>query len=255
VPDEAVVITAGCDVQADRIEIEFVAWGKGEQSWSLEYHSLPGNPGDVEMWTRLDALLTRRRPHRKLGSLLVAATCIDAGNWAKSVYTFTGRRFHRKVFAIKGSSDPYVAIWPRRPSRPKAGREAALFIVGTAAAKDTIVSRLRIEQRGRGYCNFPSDRDLDYYEQLTSERPIRKIVRGEVKRVWVKTGAARNEALDCRFYSLCALHALRSYGYDLDREAARVAAMPCVDPAQPKPSSLTMAERYRRLAQDAEDGV
>jgi phage terminase large subunit GpA-like protein len=144
------------------------------------------------------------------------------------------------VFAIKGGSDPRLAIWPRRPARPKAGRESALFIVGSTAAKEIVVSRLGIETPGPGYCHFPP-RDIDYFEQLLAEKPIRRIVNGVHKRVWVKAGNARNEALDCRIYSLCALHALRSYGFDLDREAARVARI-VIDPAKPRPPRARMSD-------------
>ena len=238
VPDEAVVLTCGVDVQQNRLELEICGWGKGEQSWSLEYHSLPGNPAEPEVWGRLDELLLRRRPHGILGAVPVAAACIDFGNWSKLVYQFTGARFHRCVFAVKGSSDPRAPIWPRRPARQKGGRELGLYVVGSTAAKEIVVARLSIDQPGAGYCNFPADRDFDYFEMLLAEKPIRKFVKGIAQRIWVKAPSARNEALDARCYNLCALHALRSYGFNLDREADRVAGLPrVVDPLQaPRPA-------------------
>src|SRR3984893_16329857 len=208
VPDQVTVIT------------------KGEKSYSLEYHSLPGNPADPEVWSQLDELLRKKRPHRKLGTILVSCACVDSGNWSEFVYRYTGQRFHRKIFAIKGSSDPSLAIWPRRPARPKIGRQSALFIVGSTAAREIVVARLRIDRPGNGYCHFPSDRDLDYFEMLTVEKPVRRIVRGVAQRVWIKAPGERNEALDARIYALCALHALRSYGFNLDRESDRIAALP-----------------------------
>lgn len=240
-PDEVVCIGLGADLQINRIEVEIVGFGRGEESWSLQYHSLPGNPAEPEIWMRLEHLLLQRFPHRKLGTLPIAAACIDSGNWSQSVYTFCGPRFHRRVFAIKGGSDPRLAIWPRRPARPKAGREFALFIVGSTAAKEVVVSRLAIETPGPGFCHFPP-RDIDYFEQLLAEKPIRRIVNGVHKRVWVKAGNARNEALDCRIYSVCALHALRSYGFNLDREADRVAKMVTIDPGKPRAPKYTMAD-------------
>lgn len=225
VPDEVVCVTAGVDVQMDRLELEIVGWGRGEESWSLEYHALPGNPAEGDVWLRLDELLLRRRPHRVLGAVPVSACCVDSGNWSKLVYQFTGPRFHRRIFATKGSSDPAAPIWPRRPSRPKTGREAALFVVGSTAAKEVVVSRLSLDEPGPGFMHFPP-RDLDWFAMLTAERPIRRFERGVAKRVWTKAPSARNEALDARCYALAALHALRSYGFDLDREADRVAALP-----------------------------
>jgi phage terminase large subunit GpA-like protein len=240
-PDEVVRITGSADVQMDRLEIELVGWGKGEQSWSLDYISLPGNPAEPEIWTRLDNIRKQRFPHRKLGTLSISAFCVDSGNWSKAVYAYTGKRFHERVFAVKGSSDPTAQIWPRRPSRPKDGRESALFIVGSTAAKEIVVSRLGIAQPGPGFCNFPV-RDLDYFEQLLAEKPINRTIGGVRKRVWHKPANAANEALDCRIYNLCALHALRSYGVDLDREAERVAKMDQIDPDKPRPPKYTMAD-------------
>ncbi len=239
-PNEVVRITGSADVQMDRLEVEIVGWGKGEQSWSLAYISLPGNPAEQEIWTRLDNIRKQRFPHRKLGTLSISAFCVDSGNWSKFVYAYTGRRFHERVFAVKGSSDPTAPIWPRRPSRPKDGRESNLFIVGSTAAKEVVVSRLGIAQPGAGFCNFPP-RDLDYFEQLLAEKPINRTVGGVRKRVWHKPANAANEALDCRIYNLCALHALRSYGFDLDREAERVAKI-VIDPDKPRPPRKTWAD-------------
>jgi phage terminase large subunit GpA-like protein len=238
-PDEVVRITGSADVQMDRLEVEIVGWGKGEQSWSIAYISLPGNPAEQEIWTRLDNIRKQRFPHRKLGTLSISAFCVDSGNWSKSVYAYTGRRFDQKVFAVKGSSDPTAPIWPRRPSRPKDGRESNLYIVGSTAAKEIVMSRLGIPTPGPGFCNFPP-RDFDYFTQLLAEKPIRRFVRGVATRVWVKSGP--NEALDARIYCLCGLHALKSYGVDLDREAERVARMDIIDPDKPRPPKAKMSD-------------
>ncbi len=87
-PDEVVRITGSCDVQMDRLEVEIVGWGKGEQSWSLDYISLPGNPSLPEIWTHLDDIRKQKFPHRKLGTLGISAFCVDSGNWSKSVYAY-----------------------------------------------------------------------------------------------------------------------------------------------------------------------
>jgi phage terminase large subunit GpA-like protein len=109
------------------------------------------------------------------------------------------------------------------------------------AAKEVVVSRLGIEAPGPGYCHFPP-RDLDFFEQLLAEKPVRRFVNGVATRAWVKPANARNEALDCRVYSLCALHALRSYGFDLDRAADRAARFPASDPSKPRRSMADFAK-------------
>jgi len=226
-PAGVVVITAGIDVQQDRLEIEIVGWGAAEESWSMHYATLTGNPAEPDVWRRLDALLTAR-----YGGLGVAAACVDSGNWASKVYEFTGSRHSRRVWAIKGSSLRGAPLWPRRPSRPKPGRPP-LYIVGTDAAKEIVVARLSLEEAGPGCCHFPIGRDLDYFEMLTAEKPVRSYVKGVPVRKWVARG--RNEALDCRVYALAALHGLRAMGLDLDKEAARATPREVAAPKSRQP--------------------
>ena len=53
-PEQAAVITAGVDVQGDRLAVEIVAWGLGEESWSLDYDELWGDPAKPDVWRALD---------------------------------------------------------------------------------------------------------------------------------------------------------------------------------------------------------
>ena len=36
-PDGVAVLTAGVDVQGDRLELHVVGWGRDEESWSIDY--------------------------------------------------------------------------------------------------------------------------------------------------------------------------------------------------------------------------
>ncbi|GFR06860.1 phage tail protein [Trichonephila clavata] len=40
-----IVLTAGVDVQKDRLEAEIVAWGRNRESWSIDYQVFEGDPG------------------------------------------------------------------------------------------------------------------------------------------------------------------------------------------------------------------
>lgn len=251
VPEGVIVITAGVDVQQDRLEVEMVGWGKGEESWSMEYHVLAGNPAEPDVWDRLDALLLRPRPLGDGRALRIEAACIDTGNWSKLVYEFCTPRNRRRVFAVKGSSQRGAPLWPRRPSRPKPGRPP-LFVIGVDAAKEIVVARLQIAEPGPGFCHFPAGRDLDYFEMLTAERPRRRFVKDIAVREWVKASFARNEALDCRVYATAALQALQAYGLDLDHANDRFAFMPGADrslaetPDQPAKPRVLMSKWMTR---------
>jgi len=72
-------------------------------------------------------------------------------------------------------------------------------------------------------------RDLDYFRQLTSERPLRRFVKGVAAREWRKDPGVRNEALDCRVYATAALHGLYASGLRLGEVVSRIesAALSC----------------------------
>ena len=61
-PEGVAVITCGIDVQDNRMELEFVGWGKGQaapENWSLHFGVLYGDPSGQKIWDELDALLLR----------------------------------------------------------------------------------------------------------------------------------------------------------------------------------------------------
>ena len=66
-PDGVCLLTAGVDVQADRLEMEVVGWGRDEESWSIGYHVIPGDILRSEVWARARrdpavAVRARERP-------------------------------------------------------------------------------------------------------------------------------------------------------------------------------------------------
>lgn len=64
-PAGVAVLTCGVDVQDNRLELEIVGWGRGEESWSIDYHILYGDPSTPELWEQLDNVLARRYRHEK----------------------------------------------------------------------------------------------------------------------------------------------------------------------------------------------
>ncbi len=225
-PDGVLVVTAGIDVQGDRLECELVGWGAGEESWSLDYVVVRGDPGRPEVWADLDRHLERRWRSGSMGDLGVAAVGIDTGHQTASVYDWVRPRQPRRVFALKGANvagKPLVS----RPTRVGSGR-VSLFTVGTEAAKDLVYARLRVEEAGPGFCHFPSCYDAEYFAQLTAERAVTTWRGGVQVRVYKQT-RPRNEALDCRVYALAALRILNVNWKALARRAGVVEAAPAVE--------------------------
>lgn len=204
-PAGAYVITAGVDVQEDRLEIEIVAWGPGEESWSLEYRTIPGSPALGSTWEMLQSELDRTWSN-ECGTFGIVCTFIDSGgHHTDYVYSFVRPRQANRVFAIKGSSTPGSPIIGRQSTNVRHGVQ--LVHIGTDTAKDLIYARVTVEDSGAGYMHFPFDRKKAYFDGLTAERPVKKYKRGYVQIVWEKI-RSRNEPLDCRVYATAALKML-----------------------------------------------
>lgn len=222
-PEGVLVITAGVDVQADRLELELVGWGHQEESWSLQYRVLMGDPNQADVWQQLDEVFgeTWLTPHGV--QLKVAAACVDSGAATASVYDFVKTRQGRRIWAVKGSAQPAKPI-AGRPSKVDKGR-VSLIPVGTDTAKELIMARLKIEEPGPGYCHFPRAYEDEYFYQLTSEKAVQTYHKGVPKRVWRKI-RRRNEALDCRVYALAALRFLNPRMAAIERRLSSPAEKP-----------------------------
>ena len=197
------VLTAGVDVQDDRLEVEIVGWAKDDESWSLDYRTLYGDPSSPAVWQDLDNILSQQFEREDGKILTIRSACIDSGgHHTNSVYTYVRPREGKRTFAIKGiggEGKPIVG----RPSTNNIGK-IRLFPVGVDTAKELLFSRLRITEPGPGYCHFPLSRNDEYFRQLTAEKQVTRYHKGFARREFVKT-RPRNEALDVRVYAMAAL--------------------------------------------------
>ncbi|WP_275076877.1 phage terminase large subunit family protein [Providencia rettgeri] len=226
IPMGVVVLTAGIDTQNDRLEIEVVGWGKDEESWSISFDVIEGDLETAEPWTRLDAYLKQIWRRADGRGFTIMAACHDSGgNHTQKVYEFAKERLGRRIWAIKGESatnGKRSPIWPNKRPTPKNRSQFKPIIIGVNSAKDSIRSRLHIEERGPGYMHFPVDRDIGYFSQLTSERLIMKEAAGQRYSVWELPHGKANEALDCRVYAYAALAGLFHLGLKLNALAIAI---------------------------------
>lgn len=207
-PAGGLIVTAGVDIQGDRVEMEFVAWGEGEESWSIGYEVVIGDFQRPQMQRTIDDLLLRKWTHPVSGvELGVACALVDSGNKPKPIYAFTKPRQMRKVYAVKGRGGPGLPL-VARPTRQGVER-AMLFTVGTDTAKESIYSRLTQTDHGPGYMHFPTGRADDWFRQLTAEKRVTRYKDGVPYAKFENPSKARNEALDCRVYALGALAIVR----------------------------------------------
>lgn len=220
VPPGVLVLTAGVDVQKNRLECEIVGWGKGNESWSIDYRVFEGDTGvelqegdrtdeggDVlTVWQDLEDYLAGS--FIGVGGKVFRVQCaaIDSGYNTQRVYQFTKRHERKRWFAVKGMSDPFKPMLSK-PSLVGRNPKVRLFSIGTNATKDEVYSSLRTVEHGPGYCHFPDTPhyDEDHWKQLCSEKMTTHTRGGRTYRTYEKVGAnVRNEALDIRCYATIA---------------------------------------------------
>ena len=226
-PPKVVLLTCGVDVQDNRLELEIVGWGRGEESWSIDYQVLYGDPSTPELWAQLDEVLSRKYSHSKdVPDLHVAATCIDSGgHYTDYVINYCFARRLNGVWAIKGVGGTGKPIWPATASKSHTTKKP-VYLIGVNDAKDILMRRLHLEDNsGPGVWHFPLDRESEWFEQITNEVASKKLSKGRLIREWVpRKNGVRTEGLDCRVYAYAALRGLvRNYHLNLDLGADKLA--------------------------------
>jgi phage terminase large subunit GpA-like protein len=208
IPRGCLVLTAGVDVQKDRLEVQVVGWGRNEQAWVIDWSILAGDPTRPEVWNaarRVPAQADRQRLRRadedpvdggRLG--LPHGRCPELHAAAPEP-----RRVRDQGREPARPPDPRPAVEGRRElegRRAEAGAE--LWLVGTDSAKHRLFARLAGDRKqahasGR-IVHFSHELPDDFYMQLSAE------IFDPNKRAWVKLHGRRNEALDTHIYAMVA---------------------------------------------------
>jgi len=206
VPHDALILTAACDVQGDRLEVETKAWGLDEESWSIDHQIFYGDPGKSEIWRQLEDY-RKQTFERSDGQLLRINTLVidSGGHYTTQVYRFCQGKTAERVHAIKGVGGVGRPIIGRPTKANKLN--VPVWPVGVDTARELYFGRLRIDQAGPGYCHFPSHYDTEWFEQLTAEKRVERMVRGQKTHVWKKI-RRRNEAWDLGVYNVAAFDLL-----------------------------------------------
>jgi len=193
------VITAGVDIQKNRIEATVALWAEGEEAWPLDHLIIPGDTARPEVY-ELAA--------EEMRAAGVDFAAVDSGYQATMVYEFAAR--HGWILQIKGVSGmdrPLIQDIRKRRQRMRSRNRGGTDpeIIGVDQGKALIHSRLRLEKPGPGYIHFPVDQAFDdeYFAQLAAEIMVKKKRGGRQVLEWVQV-RSRNEALDCMVYALAA---------------------------------------------------
>jgi phage terminase large subunit GpA-like protein len=214
-PAKSFVITAGIDVQDDRLEVSLYAWGRDEESWTVSHLKIFGDPSLKEVWKQLDSVLFATYRHELGGEIKISAAGIDSGgHHTHEVYQYVRDRRGKGIIAVKGQSQkgkPAIGK-PTKQDVNFRGQSLKygvdLYPVGTDTIKSVLYGRMKHNEPGPGYIHFNAALDEEFFKQITSEKQITRYVKGFAIREWVKKSGARNEALDCAVYAYAALQYL-----------------------------------------------
>ncbi len=234
-PAFTLFLTAGVDVQDDRLEATIWGWGIDEQRCVVDHRVFRGDPSlpevvdgarnDLSPWAALEDYLRKPWDHAVGVRMTVACALFDSGgHHTARVYEFTRKNAARRWHAVVGRAGigrPIVSRGSEQgPSR------AMLYVVGVDTVKEDVFTSFNNTTPGAGYTHFSSNLESEYFRQVTSEQLVKVKRDHAVSLKWVKKGE-RNEALDCAVYARAAVAVLRpawkSLRRRLDSAANKVA--------------------------------
>ncbi len=224
VPRGGLILTAGADVQHDRIEVDVWAWGRRLESWLVDHVVLEGDTSRQEVWSRLTALLDQTWKHENGARMRLARLAVDSGDGrtTAAVYAWVRRAGAGQAIAVKGTyrfdrSTPVEG--PSYVDLSEGGRKirrgAKVWSVCVAVFKSETYRFLRLDRPTDeeiasgavfpdGYIHIPLGVTAEWIKQLTAEQLVTvRDRRGFSKLEW-RQMRERNEALDCRVYARAA---------------------------------------------------
>jgi phage terminase large subunit GpA-like protein len=208
VPACGVMLTAGVDCQADRIEVTICAYGSNYRRWVIEHRVIPHYIGDDEGRAALDALL-KATWRTELGQRLpLDLLAIDQGNFTEDVKAWARRHGRDRVIRVKGSNSYSGPVLQPLRDRSAGGLKARLdrggWLVNVSQIKADYFQWLsKADPTERGFVAFAAQLGDEYFRQVTAEvRVLRRGPSGVMVSRWEKVESTRrNECLDCLVYS------------------------------------------------------
>jgi phage terminase large subunit GpA-like protein len=221
IPSEALVLTAGIDNQADRLELYVWAWGPGFTSWLVAREIVWGNPSQSETWDEMADLLATNWPCADGGTMRIHQVGVDvAGLYTAAIYGQLRRLRDPRILGMRGvegfnrsqpvSGPTFVDVsWNGQKLR----RGLAIWNVSVSTYKSDFYRRLWLSRGDgvgypAGWVHIPEWCDGEAVKQMVAEELVTTKDRaGQTKREWRKT-RERNEGLDCAVYARAALYIL-----------------------------------------------
>lgn len=215
VPKGVYLLTAGCDVQQNRIEIEVIGWGKNLESWSIQHKVFYGDTSTNEPWDELAEYIGTLFPGHDGMEFPISMVAVDSQFNTQHVYNWVRKFTPDRVVAIKGRDKmativgrPHLVDVTFMGQTIKDG--CSYWPVGVSLLKSEVYGFLKNRKTKDGslpygFCHFP-EHEEEYFKQLTAESLVfTKKAKGSARYEW-KKNRERNEILDCRVYARAAAH-------------------------------------------------
>lgn len=208
VPDSAVALTAGIDVQKMGFWYVVRAWAKDYTSWNIDH-------GFLGAWPDVEKLLFEMaypiQGSQDAMRIWRAAIDIGGGKYKEEMsqteetYLWlqdnTGLSSACRVWGVKGSSNPLPtklkmgSILTKTPSGKALRMGLRLVLADPNKAKDLVFERIEKAKQGlTGAAYVHSGTNLDYAVQMAAERKQEDEKGNEV---WVQIGSRDNHFIDC----------------------------------------------------------
>ena len=218
IPVGGLLLSAGADVQKDRIEVSVWAFGRGKESWLVEHRVLMGDTARDEVWKALASVLRETWTHETGCQLGLGRLALDTGFATQEAYAFVRGVRDPRLMAVKGVARGAALVGtPTAVDATSGGKKLRrgikVFSVAGGIAKLEFYNNLRkapeVAEDGltirypAGFVHLPKV-DAEFLQQLCAEQLItRRDRNGFAIREWQKM-RERNEALDCYVYARAA---------------------------------------------------
>lgn len=218
-----VAVTAGVDVQDDRIELQYAGFDQENNIYVLGYDEVRGDMDTAEPYIEMGMRIIESRFQCGDNILRPAVACIDTqGHKTKTVHEFLKHNANNKSVRFVGINGVGGADYEisDKASTNRDVKGSVFYSIGTNILKYKIYDAIRKYDQPNGSFRISYDANLpkDYAKQLTAEKMEIRRIKGVDKIVFTNDSQRRNEALDTLVYCLAA----KAYIRDHMRDGRRV---------------------------------
>ena len=194
IPNEAIILTGGIDVQRGGFYFTIRAWGEAMTSWNIVH-------GYTTDWSNVEYIMTQPYSKENGEKMYLNLAAIDSGDQTDDVYDLCVQN-QEWLIPVKGSSTPILSKY-KISKIDKVGSMACgmnLYLVDPNPYKDMIAGRMQ-RPNGKGSWMVYKDCDADYANQICAEEKVLEKRGGREFYIWKpKSAGADNHYLDCEVY-------------------------------------------------------